>query len=98
MPRNFFAEAANSTSISLSWTRPATPNGVITHYTLTYSTNGGDESMEMVPPTLTSFPVDNLNEYTMYTFTLSASTIAGTGPSATASAITDEDGKIITCN
>ena len=95
MPRLFVAEAENSTSIQLSWQRPTTPNGVIVHYTLVYQTTDGDPSpnQEPIPPTMTSFRVTGLNEYTDYTFTLTASTSLGAGPPAVATETTLEDGE-----
>ena len=95
MPRNFMAVANNSTSIQLSWERPSTPNGVIVHYLLSYniSNNGEPPSVE-VPPTMTSYDVTGLNEFTYYTFTLAAVTREGPGPEANVTERTQEDSKI----
>ena len=40
-----------------------------------------------------SFVADGLNEFTNYTFTISASTRVGSGPTDTVEAMTEEDGK-----
>ena len=97
MPRNFTAVADNSTSIQLSWERPSTPNGVIVHYSLSYniSNDGGSSpSPVVVPPTMTSYDVIGLNEFTYYTFTLAAVTREGSGPEANVTERTQEDSKI----
>ena len=39
--------------------------------------------------------VYNLNEFTNYTFQLSANTTVGSGPAAIATAMTDEDGRLL---
>ena len=39
--------------------------------------------------------VENLNEFTYYTFELSANTSVGGGPPAVVMATTDEDGRLI---
>ena len=91
-PRNFNGNTLNSTSIRLSWTRPATPNGVITNYSLVYHITDDDS----IPTTLSiddiTTTIDDLNEYTNYTFAISAVTSVGSGPEAMVTAITDEDG------
>ena len=87
--------AINSTSIQLSWQRPATPNGVIVNYSLEYyiaSDGAPPSSSIMVAPTMTSYDVSGLNEFTEYTFRLAAVTI-GEGPLASATEMTLEDGK-----
>jgi len=43
--------------------------------------------------TTLSATVENLNEFTSYTFQLSANTTVGGGPAASAIAMTDEDGR-----
>ena len=45
--------------------------------------------------TITSRTVENLNEYTNYTFTLSAATSVGSGPEAMTTETTDEDGMYV---
>ena len=91
------AVANNSTSIQLSWERPSTPNGVIVHYSLSYNISNNGESPPspvVVPPTITSYDVTGLNEFTVYTFTLTAVTGVGPGPEANVTERTEEDSKI----
>ena len=96
-PRGFNVSDKTSNSISLEWTRPATPNGIITAYRLQYT------NVSVTIPTMfvtdndeynvTSYIVDNLNEFTNYTFTLYPVTNSGNGPSTTVSAVTNEAGQ-----
>ena len=94
-PRSFVASAVNSTSIELSWVRPATPNGEITTYVIFYAAVDSNESINTID---TMFTVQGLNEYTDYTFTVSAATRVGVGPAAEDSERTLEDGMSIYIN
>ena len=88
------SETINSTSIQLSWDRPSTPNGIITHYSLMYNVVDGP----LFDPVLlddTMFTVNNLNEHTEYEFSVAAATGAGLGPPAVTSSRTAEDGMYI---
>ena len=91
-PENFTATVQDPRTIELQWTRPTTPNGFITNYTLQYM----DRDM-LVTETLDndtlSYVAGGLNEFTDYTFTISASTRIGPGPTDTVEAMTEEDGK-----
>ena len=86
------AVATNSTAIELTWRRPATPNGIILHYSLI---RDGESSttLELTPPSMTSFTVTELNEHTEYVFTLAAVTTVGAGPSAQTMETTAQDGQ-----
>ena len=75
-------------TIELQWSRPLTPNGLVTSYSLHYT----DVNQSLNGNTF-NYTAQNLNEFTNYTFTLSASTSAGTGPSTTVNARTEEDGE-----
>ena len=95
-PEGFNFTDVTATSVSLEWRRPSVPNGVILHYILQYSTG-----TVTIPVTfnsdsdeynVTSYTVESLNEYTNYTFNISAVTSGGTGPLATTSTRTSEAG------
>ena len=90
-PQNFVAETINSTSIQLSWDRPSTPNGEITHYSLVHTVGPPTGPVSIMD---TMFTVNNLNEYTEYVFSIAAATSAGLGPDAVASNRTAEDGTV----
>ena len=91
-PQNFIAVTLGPRTISLNWSRPSTPNGVITNYSLEYRSST-DRGMKVYNSTILSAIVENLNEFTSYTFQLSANTTVGGGPAANAMAMTDEDGR-----
>uniref|UniRef100_A0A1X7VP48 Fibronectin type-III domain-containing protein n=1 Tax=Amphimedon queenslandica TaxID=400682 RepID=A0A1X7VP48_AMPQE len=95
-PEGFNVTDVTATSVSLEWRRPSVPNGVILHYFLQYSAYN-----VTIPVTfntssdeysVTSYTVESLNEYTNYTFTISAVTSGGAGPLATTSTRTSEAG------
>ena len=95
-PEGFNVTGVTATSVSLEWRRPSIPNGEILHYILQYST-----TTVTIPVTfnatndeynVTNYTVESLNEYTNYTFNISAVTSRGTGPLATTSTRTSEAG------
>ena len=95
-PEGFNVTEVTATSVSLEWRRPSVPNGVIVNYILQYSTN-----TDTIPVTfnstndeynVTSITVENLNEYTNYTFNISAVTNGGTGPFDSIERRTDSSG------
>ena len=92
-PQNFTAETINSTSIHLSWNRPSTPNGVITHYSLVHNINtDGGPSPDPNLINATMFTVKDLNSDTEYVFSIAAATSAGLGPFIETSVRTAEEG------
>ena len=75
VPRSLEIVSGNSSSVTLQWMPPETPNGIITHYSLQ---NG---------PTITNlsnnvlmFTVEGLSPDTMYVLQLRAYTRVGGGP------------------
>ena len=96
-PRDFNSTSISSTSVTLTWRRPETPNGIISEYTLTYTNDTTSQSMK-IPAVddishMYELVVMSLNEATDYMFELSATTGGGTGPNATLLRTTEEDGK-----
>ena len=87
-PRQFFSIAETSISITVSWSTPATPNGVITEYQLQCS-GGGQVFNRTVMETTTT--LSGLLPYTNYSCSIKAHTSAGGGPAATASVTTLQD-------
>ena len=84
------------TSIGLSWTPPTKVNGIISGYSLTYSTGSGQLSSENIPASVTSYNVTGLEENTLYQLTVSAETSAGRGEGSTVSVRTLPDGGLCT--
>ena len=90
-PSQFSALVLNSTAIHLNWSSPNLPYGVIISYTLIY--NESQSGMQIIPipgNKTTNYSVQGLNEHTVYTFIVYASTRIGAGPSSEATAQTDE--------
>ena len=90
-PRQFFGVAASSTSITVSWSAPGTPNGVITEYQLQCS-GGGQSYSPVVPGSQTTTTLSGLLPYTNYSCNITAHTSVGGGPAATTSVTTEQDG------
>ena len=103
-PRNCQVMAISSTSISVSWDVPVTTNGLIQYYTVTsqpmQSLAGQDLSSVLststqTPDNSTELVLTQLLKATSYSINITASTVAGTGPSSTdqCSTYTLEDGR-----
>ena len=90
-PQDLSVTVLGPRSIMLQWSEPATPNGIITGYTLTVS-NVTNTSQVSLSGTDLTYCVDDLNEFTNYTFNVTSSTRIGEGPAAMTVAQTDEDG------
>ena len=85
------ATAVSSSSISTSWTVPATPNGLIQYYTVSYrpvqSLSGVDLSSTQsnataTPDNSTQLVLSQLLKGTSYSIMLTAYTVVGPGPSS----------------
>lgn len=97
--------AVSSTAINVTWLLPVTPNGPIQRYTVTYrpllSLSGQDASSKQ-PTTVSTADnsthqvLTNLLKATSYSFTLTAYTAVGPGPSSTDQCVayTQEDGTL----
>ena len=90
-PQQFMADVLGPRSIMLQWSPPTSPNGIITNYTLVYDDMNEEQLISL--PNVLNYTLENLNEFTNYTFLLSASTSVGMGPNATAVARTQQAGK-----
>ena len=88
-PRQVVNIAKTSTSISVSWIPPATPNGVITEYQLQCSSH--EQSFNhSVNGSQTAATLNGLLPYTNYSCNITARNSAGEGPAATASVATKQ--------
>jgi len=82
----------NSTSVQLSWGVPLVTNGIILYYTVVYSNT--THIVEIVYSNITfQSNITNLNEDTVYNFTIYANTSVGAGSYIIIAAKTIEDGK-----
>ena len=93
-PRQFLSVSFNSTSIIVSWSAPATPNGVITEYQLQCS-GGGQVFSRTVMGSQTTTTLSGLLPYTSYSCSITAHTSVGGGPAATTSVTTEQDSESI---
>ena len=89
-PQNFEAESVNPQNVTLMWSKPQVPNGIITHYELMYTNESNSSGTVQVNTTF--YVVEGLNEFTNYTFMVAAVTIAGSGPSESLIVTTAEAG------
>uniref|UniRef100_A0A1X7UYM6 Soluble interferon alpha/beta receptor OPG204 n=1 Tax=Amphimedon queenslandica TaxID=400682 RepID=A0A1X7UYM6_AMPQE len=86
-PQNF-TSTTNKAVVTLTWTKPAIPNGIIIKYSLnvinqnTLRTYNYTILVAVNQPTMTH-SVDGFSPYQNYTASVSASTIIGAGPVAT---------------
>jgi len=97
-PQDITCTSPSSTSILVSWAPPLLEfqNGVITGYSIQYSTTEGNKMskrVDGVPPESSSYLLENLEKWTEYGITVRAQTEAGDGPESLQLLIrTEEDG------
>ena len=87
-PSNFRATVVNSTTVSLTWSEPLLPNGVITSYTITYNSSG-TQILVTIDARADNFLISRLDEFTVYEIFIHASTRIGPGPSASLTVTTN---------
>ena len=83
-PTNLSAMTVTTNNITLSWSRPEMPNGIISYYSIEiFSPNGSLINFSAVSDEAVVFQsIENLLPYTQYLVTMSASTSAGMGVQA----------------
>ena len=95
-PNSVVAVNSSSTSITVSWTAPSMPNGMIRGYTVTYyrsEVGMSDMAQEDVTSDITSIELSGLEIFTNYTIFVEAFTTVGVGaPSDVVTVVTSEDG------
>ena len=83
-PHSMEIVRVNSSSVTLQWRPPVTPNGVITHYSILYNginiTNFGNNMLIDA--------IEGLSPDTMYNVQLRAHTGAGPGPPSNLTVVT----------
>lgn len=70
----------DSTFVSLQWSPPSIPNGRIVSYTISYNSTEKEDSLTI--PDTSQYLITNLEPYTLYHFTIFASTAIGDGPAS----------------
>ncbi|KAK3880688.1 hypothetical protein Pcinc_014845 [Petrolisthes cinctipes] len=76
-PENINGVSSTTEALTVEWDPPATPNGVITNYSVTWSP---DDPSEPIITTATTFTLTDLKPCTDYTISISAATAKGNGP------------------
>ncbi|KAK3880700.1 hypothetical protein Pcinc_014855 [Petrolisthes cinctipes] len=76
-PENINGVNSTTEALTVEWDPPATPNGVITNYSVTWSP---DDPSEPIITTATTFTLTDLKPCTDYTISISAATAKGNGP------------------
>ncbi|KAI6647638.1 hypothetical protein LOD99_8712 [Oopsacas minuta] len=85
-----FLLALSSSSIRVSWNPPAVLNGILIGYELLQTTANEPPLQIPVPPEINMIDIDNLNAFTLYTYTVKVRNSAGSVTSAEASESTLE--------
>jgi len=88
-PSNFRATVVNSTTITLSWSEPLLPHGIITSYTITYNSSGTQILVMIDARDADNYLISTLDEFTVYEIFIHASTRIGPGPSASLTVTTN---------
>ena len=83
-PRSLMVANVTNTTVTLSWTPPDTPNGIITQYQIQYRKNDSGSgskftSLNIANADLT-YTVTELTSNTEYVFRVRAFTVVGHGP------------------
>jgi len=86
-PHSLEIISINSTSVTLRWMPPDTPNGIITQYSLQSSDM---TSIANLSSNVLMFTVEGLSPDTMYELQLRAHTSVGKGPPTSVTVITCE--------
>uniref|UniRef100_A0A3B3VH24 Fibronectin type-III domain-containing protein n=1 Tax=Poecilia latipinna TaxID=48699 RepID=A0A3B3VH24_9TELE len=100
-PQDITCTSPSSTSILVSWAPPPLEfqNGVITGYSIQYSTMEGNKTSKRVdgiPPGSSPYLLENLEKWTEYGLTVRALTEAGEGPESLQLLVrTEEDGMFL---
>jgi hypothetical protein len=86
--------AVSSTSLQVNWTEPASPNGIITNYSIFNTTTGGDrDSLLTSSSSPGSLVLSGLEPFTEYGFLVEVCTVAGCSTSEVQTGRTGESGK-----
>ena len=89
-PENFTAITIDSTTVQLSWNMPDVTNGIILSYIVEYTDFAGTSTI-VYSRNQFAATVTDLNEDTLYSFSIYSTTSAGAGPNSTVAVVTLED-------
>ncbi|XP_014893399.1 neural cell adhesion molecule L1.2 isoform X3 [Poecilia latipinna] len=96
-PTSLILDSPSETEMTLHWTPPAHPNGILTGYLLQYqriteSDDGPLQNDKIDNPTITQFTLKGLDRHSQYRFYLRGLTGAGTGEPIMMTGATTLDG------
>uniref|UniRef100_A0A3P9QEM2 Neural cell adhesion molecule L1 n=1 Tax=Poecilia reticulata TaxID=8081 RepID=A0A3P9QEM2_POERE len=93
-PTSLILDSPSETEMTLHWTPPAHPNGILTGYLLQYqqSDDGPLQNDEIDNPTITQFMLKGLDRHSQYRFYLRGITGAGNGEPIMMTGATTLDG------
>ena len=77
--------SVNSSSVTLQWGPPETPNGVITHYSILY-----DENNIIISSSVLMYTIEGLSPDKVYVLQLRTHTEAGAGPPSNRTVLTSK--------
>ena len=90
-PHSVVVTETHANNLTLNWSNPTTPYGIIISYTIRYNLSEGNlTSLTTQAPLVT---LVGLNEYTVYEIGISAATRVGYGPYVTAHVTTGQASK-----
>ena len=82
-PQSLRITAITSSSVTLQWSSPKIPNGVIVHYSILYNeTTIADLGSNIM------YTIENLSPDTVYVLQLKAHTVVGAGPPSNLTVVT----------
>ena len=89
-PSSLVVDNTQQTSITLSWTPPDTPNGIVTQYEVQYSSSDSISftSSNITDASTMTYTIEGLMPAVMYTVQLRAYTRVGAGPFISQTALT----------
>ena len=83
-PRSLEIFTIDSSSVTLQWTAPDPPNGVITQYSIQFNGTGVDD----LNGNVLMYTIGGLLSDTVYVLQLTASTSVGAGPPSSVTVVT----------
>ncbi len=94
-PTTFALRADSPYNVTISWSTPTTPNGIITGYNLYITFGNGTTTVERSSPSDREFVLTYLSPYETVTTHMSARTVIGEGPrTVSRQAVTHETRKL----
>ncbi|XP_069945686.1 receptor-type tyrosine-protein phosphatase H isoform X2 [Cherax quadricarinatus] len=98
VPGNLTVDCIGARSLSITWSYPDEPRGIITNYIVTWNTTDEDNVTEaIVEANITEYTVKDLEPCTTYNITLRAATCKGYGDQEVNVTTTDAENAMVRC-